>query len=262
MAHLSASQFLNMFRKSVDGCGGAPYSLNMFKETAVRALPQRASSEATRRQIVETALALFRERGFDETTMRDIAGRAGLSLGAAYYYFKSKEAIVGAYYDYIQEAHQSRAREVCAKAHDLRGRLRAALHAKIDILQQDRRLLRALFRYGGEPSHPLSWFGPATRQQRELSIAVFAEAIGDERLPPDVRDAAPTLLWTLHMGVLLFFLYDASPGERRTRRLIDQAVDFVVDAKRVAASPLLRPIRRRVFGILRDAGLLAPTGAA
>ena len=231
----------------------------MFKETAVRALPQRAGSEETRRQIVATALDLFRERGFDETTMRDIAAAANV---ATYYYFKSKDAIVGAYYDYIQEAHQARARQVCAKARDLRGRLRAAFHTKIDILQQDRRLLRALFRYGGEPSHPLSWFGPATRQQRELSTAVFADAIGDERLPPDVREVAPTLLWTLHMGVLLFFLYDASPGERRTRRLIDAAVDFVVDAKRVAVLPLLRPIRRRVFTILRDAGLLAPSGGA
>jgi AcrR family transcriptional regulator len=234
----------------------------MFKETAVRALPQRAGSEETRRQIVETALDLFRERGFDETTMRDIAGRAGLSLGAAYYYFKSKEAIVGAYYDYVQEAHQTRARDACAQARDLRGRLRAAFHTKIDILQHDRRLLRALFRYGGDPSHPLSWFGPGTRQQRDLSFAVFADALGDERLPTDVRDAAPTLLWTLHMGILLFFLYDATPGERRTRRLIDAAVDFVVDAKRVATSPLLRPIRRRVFTILREAGLLAPSGAA
>src|SRR5438552_17430336 len=138
----------------------------MFKESATRAVPQRAGSEETRRQVLETALALFRERGFEETTIRDIASRAGLSLGAAYYYFKSKDAIVGAYYDYIQEAHQARARQVCAKARDLRGRLRAALHTKLDILQQDRRLLRALLRYGGEPSHPLPRFGPATRQQR------------------------------------------------------------------------------------------------
>src|SRR5713101_1717111 len=133
----------------------------MFKESTVRAVPQRAGSEETRRQILDTALALFRERGFEATTIRDIAGRAGLSLGAAYYYFRSKEAIVGAYYDYIQEEHQARAREAFMRAHNLRERLRAALHTKIDILQDDRRLLRALFRYGGEPNHPLTWFGPA-----------------------------------------------------------------------------------------------------
>jgi hypothetical protein len=34
-------------------------------------------------------------------------------------------------------------------------------------------------------------------------------------------------------------------------------VDFVVDAKRIATLPLMRPVRRRVFSILQDAGLLA-----
>ena len=234
----------------------------MFKDAALRATPQRAASEATRRQILDTALELFRERGFEKTTIRDIASRAGLSLGAAYYYFKSKEAIVGAYYDYVQQEHVARTRDVFAAGGDLRARLGAALHTKIDIMQEDRRLLRALFRYGGDPEHSLSWFGPATRGQRQLSVDVFAEAIAGERLPDDVRDAAPTLLWTLHMGILLFFLYDASTGQRRTRKLIDAAVDFVVDVRRLATSPLLRPMRRRVMTILRDAGLLAEPGAA
>jgi len=233
----------------------------MFKPAAGRAIPQRAASEETRRQILDTALALFRERGFEETTIRDIASEAGLSLGAAYYYFKSKEAIVGAYYDYVQHEHLVRAREAFARGGGLRDRLRAALHTKIDIMQGDRQFLRALFRYGGDPDHLLSWFGPATREQRQLSMDLFAEALAGERLPDDVREVAPTLLWTLHMGILLFFLYDASPNQHRTRKLIDAAVDFVVDVKRIATSPLLRPMRRRVLTILRDAGLLAEPGA-
>ena len=123
-------------------------------------------------------------------------------------------------------------------------------------MQADGPLLRALFRYGGDPDHALSWFGPASQAQRQMSIAIFAEALAGERLPDDVREMAPTLLWTLHMGVLLFFLYDASPNQRRTRRLIDAAVDLIVDVRRLVTSPLLRPMRRRVTNILRDAGLL------
>ena len=219
-------------------------------------MPQRAASEETRRHLLETSLALFREKGFEATTIRDIARASDLSLGAAYYYFKSKEAIVAAYYDFVQQEHLERARAAYAAEGALRDRLRAALHTKIDIMKADRRLLRALFRFGGDPGHPLSWFGPATREQRQMSIAVFAEALEGERFPEDLREAAPALLWTLHMGVLLYFLYDESPGQRRTRRLIDAAVDFVVDAKRLATSPLLRPVRRRALGILRDAGLL------
>jgi AcrR family transcriptional regulator len=231
----------------------------MFKDAAVRAVPQRAASEATRGHIRNTALALFRERGLDETTMRDVAGAAGLSLGAAYYYFPSKEAIVAAYYEYTQDEHLARARQAFSESSDLGDRLRAALHTKLDILQDDQRLLSALFRYGGDPTHPLSWFGPATKRQRELSMAVFAEAIAGERLPDDVAGAAPAILWTLHMGILLYFLYDDSPAHRRTRALIDAAVDFVVLARRFVTNPLLRPLRRRVLNVLNDAGLLTST---
>src|SRR5437868_10043330 len=112
----------------------------MFKEPSLRAVPQRAGSEETRRQILDTALTLFREQGLEETTIRDIAARAGLSLGATYYYFKSKEAIVGAYYDYIQQEHQKQARAAFAKAGNLRQRLRAAYHTKIDIVRNDQHL--------------------------------------------------------------------------------------------------------------------------
>jgi len=157
----------------------------------------------------------------------------------------------------VQEEHLALARQAFGQARDLRGRLAAALHTKIDVMAQDRALLRALFRYGGEPDHPLSWFGPATRDQRQRCIDLFAEALAGERLPEDVRNAAPVLMWTLHMGILLYFLYDSSPGQRRTRKLIDASVGFVVDAKRVAVSPLLRPVRKRVFTILREAGLLS-----
>jgi AcrR family transcriptional regulator len=226
----------------------------MFKTG--RALPQRADSEQTRTQIFETALSLFRNKGFDATTIREIAARTGLSLGATYYYFPSKEAIVAAYYDHVQDQHRVRAFAAFAQQTTLKERLRVAYHTKLDVMLEDQGLLRALFRFGGDPGHPLSWFGPASRGQRQASIEVFAAAIEGERLPDDVQAAAPTLLWTLHMGVLLYFLYDSSEGFRKTRRLVDAAVDFVIDAKRIATLPLMRPVRRRVFTILREAGLL------
>jgi AcrR family transcriptional regulator len=232
----------------------------MFKETA-RAVPQRAGSQETRQQILDTALVLFREKGFEETTIREIAKQTGLSLGAAYYYFNSKESLVAAYYDYVQQQHRERARAAFAKSKTLKERLLAAYHTKLDVMEGDQRLLRALFRFGGDPDHPLSWFGPASAEQRRLSIEVFESAVADEKLPDDVRAAAPTLLWTLHMGVLLYFLYDSSPAHHRTRKLIDAAVDFVIDAKRIATLPLMRPVRRRVLNILHDAGLLSPAAA-
>jgi AcrR family transcriptional regulator len=227
----------------------------MFKTG--RAEPQRPDSAESRRQILDVALAMFRDKGFEATTMREVAAGAGLSLGAAYYYFPSKEAIVAAYYEQVQAQHLERATAAFKDSKSLKDRLSAAYHTKLDVLSADQRLLRALFRFGGDPEHPLSWFGPATRGQRQASMRVFELALEPERLPDDVREAAPTLLWTLHMGLLLYFVYDSSHGHKKTRRLIDQAVDFVIDAKRVALLPLMRPVRKRVLNILNAAGLLA-----
>ena len=46
--------------------------------------------DQTKALILETALEMFRERGYDNTTMRAVAQKAGVSLGNAYYYFRSK----------------------------------------------------------------------------------------------------------------------------------------------------------------------------
>ncbi|WP_256960177.1 TetR/AcrR family transcriptional regulator, partial [Streptomyces scabiei] len=60
-----------------------------------------AKSEQTRALILETALRLFQERGYDKTTMRAIAQEAGVSVGNAYYYFAGKEHLIQGFYDRI-----------------------------------------------------------------------------------------------------------------------------------------------------------------
>src|ERR671921_2831290 len=57
----------------------------------------------TRERILEAALRLFAERGYEATTMRDVAREAGASLGLAYRYFASKEEFVLALYMRLAE---------------------------------------------------------------------------------------------------------------------------------------------------------------
>ena len=211
---------------------------------------------ATRANLLEVARALFREKGFDEATMREIANRAGLSLGAAYHYFASKEAIVLAYYAHVQQQHIQLAREALAATTDLGDRLAIAMHTKLDVLAEDRRIMGALLRFTGDPSHPLSFLGQTARPIQLASIRVFDEALEGASLPPDLRRIAPTALWALHMGILLYFLYDTSANQVRTRRLVDQAMALVVRLLPVMRFPLFKPVRGRLAALLDDAGLV------
>ena len=212
--------------------------------------------EETRQRILDAALGLFRSRGFDATTMREVAAEAGQSLGAAYHYFPSKEAIVLAYYDGVQDEHARRVSETIAAGSGLRETLLAVFQSKLDILALDRPLMGALLRYTGDPSHPLSFLGAGTRDLQLRSMALFRDAIARERLPEDIRAVLPALLWAMHMGLLLYFLYDNSPRQHRTRALTKAAVGLFVRALAIARLPVLRPIRRSVSQLLDEAGLL------
>jgi AcrR family transcriptional regulator len=189
--------------------------------------------------------------------MRDIAAHAKTALGAAYYYFPSKEAIVQAYYQSVQEEHSRRVREALAeKTLPLKERLRIATHTKLDIIAGDRKLLGTIFRYAGEPEHPLSCLGPATRDVRAASIATLAEAIGEEPLPRDIAQLLPVALWALHMAVMVYFIYDSSPQQQRTRKLVDGVLGLTMRLIALAKFPLMRPFRGKLLELLRTSDLL------
>jgi AcrR family transcriptional regulator len=228
--------------------------LNMFNSM------KTPKGEETRRRVHEAAMGLFREKGFDATTMRDVAAAAGMSLGAAYHYFPSKEAIVMAYYASLQEEH-ARLVDDAVRAHPAtRDRLSAALHSKLRIVRDDRKVLGALLRFTGDPHHPLSFLGAGTRPLQLQSIATFAEPLRGAGLPADFIPVAALMLWAMHMGLLLYLLYDESPEQARTHRLADGAVALFLSAMKLVRLPLLKPLRTRMTTVLRDAGLLPELG--
>jgi AcrR family transcriptional regulator len=213
----------------------------------------------TRDRILSAALSLFRKKGFDLTTMRDIAAAGEVALGAAYYYFPSKEAIVLAYYERTHGQSTAQADAVFAKSSDLRERLGAAFHAKLDVLARDRKLLSGLFRSIADPSAEASIFGERTRAVRDDSILLFDRALAPApelaALDADARRVLVLALWSLHMGVLLYFIHDISPKQHKTRELVDRSLDLVVGLLPLA--PQLAPMFGDAIGsILRGAGLL------
>ena len=142
----------------------------MFKSEDGSIVRPTAKAEETRRRILATALDLFQGRGFTETTMREIARKAEVATGAAYYYFPSKEAIIMAFYWQTQTEFEAAFRKPLARTRDLGERIRMLVELKLEQFQPYRGVLGALFRSAGDPASPLSPFSEETRDIREQSI--------------------------------------------------------------------------------------------
>jgi AcrR family transcriptional regulator len=212
-------------------------------------------SEATRQRILDAALRLFGKHGFERTTMREVAAAAGVALGAAYYYFPSKDALLVAYYLRIQDEHERRARALLPGARGLRARLGVVMHTKLDVVHKQRKLMGALFRTVADPTHPLSVFARGMESVRQQSVAIFDESLAGGELPADLHALLVLSLWTLHVGFLLYFMRDTSAGQKRTRRLIDDTLDLVVPLVELARMPMAAPLVAQVLAALAGAGL-------
>src|SRR5512146_3571241 len=144
-------------------------------------------AEETASKILDAALDLFRQQGFDNTTMRDIASRAQVATGAAYYYYPSKDAIVMDFYRRSCAEMQPQIEAALEHTRGLEARLRALMRVKLDHFAPNRGVLRALLRNGADPKHPLSPFSAETKEIRSLDIAWFDRILVDcgVRVPRD-----------------------------------------------------------------------------
>ena len=67
---------------------------SVLSEGGITSMPKEYNSQATIEAILSVSAKLFLEKGFDKTSMQDIAKTAGISKGAVYHHFKSKDEII------------------------------------------------------------------------------------------------------------------------------------------------------------------------
>ena len=213
-----------------------------------------AKGALTRARILESALNLFLERGYEETTMRAVAESAGVSLGNAYYYFESKEQLVQAFYERSHREHVERCEPLLANERDFRRRLLSTITAKIATSEPYHRFSGVLFRSAADPLSPLNPFSGASAHVRDEAVALMAEVVDGSALAPpaDLGAELPYLLWLYEMGIILFWIFDTSRERRRTRTLVDRTVPIVTRLIALGANPLLKPLRRSVLSLLRE----------
>lgn len=213
-----------------------------------------AKSEQTRRLVADVALKMFREIGFEKTTMRAIAQEAGVSVGNAYYYFASKDELVQELYIQVQDEHAVVAAQALEGVQDLAGRLKAVLHTGVDVMSPYHQFGSDFIATAIRPSSPVNPFGEASTAAREASLAIFRSAVdgSSPAVAKKLRGDLPELLWLAYMGVALFWVYDRSEGQRRTRKLIDGAAPLVARGLSLAKIPGVSKVFDDVLGLVRS----------
>ena len=191
----------------------------------------KAQQAQTRRRLIETAVRLMSERGFDATTLKEVAREAGVGDATVYKYFASKERLLGAYFELAFDDALAQWRGTAELASfSLQERLQLWVDAVLERLRPDRAFV-ALARelatrapltvLGGELP------GKALLQREMESQLDQAEAAGE--IAACSYKAALAGLWPDYLyGVISFWLRDESPQESETSELVDLSLELLL----------------------------------
>ena len=207
---------------------------------------------ATRQRLYDVAIRLIAERGYEATTLRDIAERAGVSVGLLYRYFPSKRAVVLALYDELSREYAEQV--VRMSAGRWRDRFAFALETSLRVLRPHRTTLTALVPVlVGGPEEGL--FANATAFSRVRVERAFLEAVAGATDAPPASLAASTgrLLYLIHLGVILWWLLDKSPHQRATTALVALLRQMLPSAALALRLPAVRRFVRTAAELSREA---------
>jgi AcrR family transcriptional regulator len=208
----------------------------------------------TRQKILDAALLLFTEKGYDKATMRQIAVQADMAPGSIYHHFPTKEHIVQAFYDVIHEEHAQACVTILRHEIKLEHRLREVVRSKIILAEPLKKVAHVLFRVASDPQNPLSPFSAQSSPTRDKSLALFRQLVGGSsaKLPADVDILLADYLWLYQMGIVLYWVHDTSENSRKTFRLIDRSVKLIQSLVEISSIPLIAPFRKKFTKLMLE----------
>lgn len=215
-------------------------------------------SDRTRLHLMETALGAFREFGYDACTMRDLAKMANVTAPAFYYYFRSKEEIIGEFYLESLRTHLAEAEKLISPKDSLMVNLKKIIHQRFDEFKDEREILQAVKRVSFDRNSELSPFHPKHKKIRKASVDLFESLMdqsGMKWLQASKRDMAQ-LFWLFHLLVLYYWIEDDSPGQKRSHELLDRSLGHLSHFLLVFKIPGSQKVMNSILDTLIKARLL------
>ena len=213
---------------------------------------QTAQGAAARERLYGIAIRRMAKRGYESTTLRDVAKEAGVSVGLLYRYFPSKQAIIIALYDELS-ADFTRVAAAMPRGR-WRDRFTFALKTSLEVLAPHREALRTLTPVlVADPEEGV--FAESAAFSRRRVQGVFEEAVaGATDAPPAMfARAVGRLLYLVHLAVLLWGGLDKSKGQRVTGTLVTLIEQMLPSASLALRLPAMRRFVTSLDELIREA---------
>src|SRR5438309_3698797 len=194
-----------------------------------RLMGKRAQNKAAiRKRIVTAALSLFQTKGFDATTTRAIARKAGIAEGTVFNYFRTKEDIALHFFEQeVDQAIASVRENPRLRKAPLEEKLFALVHSQLEFLAPYEKFIGAAFIHALRPASPLGIFSHRAQELRHRYVG-FVQELLDESTPKrrhsPLTFLAPEVFWIYYLGALLYWLHDSSPGKQNTLAFLDRSL--------------------------------------
>lgn len=210
-------------------------------------------AQETRQRIFDTAVKLFMEKGYEETTMRDIAAEAECSLGLAYRYFESKEVVVIELYRHL--AANTTTRIDALPEVPIAERFYQIMTEVLQTVTPFRPVWQGIFSGALNPNSRYGVLGEATADIRAEMKSVFerlASEASDSPKKPEQVAALGMLLYVAYLMTLLFWISDRSPDYKTTYQLLDFSRDTLTLIRGALVLPPVAKGMMRLSGIVEQ----------
>jgi len=190
-------------------------------------------------RMLEAALGLFEEVGYEATTMRKISQRTGFSLGAVYRHFATKESLALALYERLAvDLEDWRASMPEGSVSE---RFQAAMKAKLALVEPHRPVLRALFANALNPKDPVGVLSERTGRIRVRVAGVFQAVVHGAKDAPKGDEASRLgrLLYGLHLALIFVWMQDQEPSRDITEQAVKLCSSLLAGLPMIQALPML-----------------------
>ncbi len=194
--------------------------------------PRPDVSEERKAQILEAATMVFTKHGFADARMDDIVAQSGLSKGAIYWYFDSKEAIIVSILDQIFDYETGYIRELLEREDSAKMKLEVVVETTIKELEKIKPLMPIFFDFWSLSVRKKTINQAIKRYYQsflDLVEPVLEQGIEQGEFRPVVVSETAIAIGAMLEGTILFYVYfsDIIDLERQFRTNLDLILEGI-----------------------------------